>query len=383
MFYHHRLTTIALIISSSLAFAGTMGSVTTQEHWSGGVDFQVVQPFFQNNPEFYFLEATRVAYTDAFFTVSDIQHQRDVPHHMDLAPEFFLAYVSDNGYGAKVRYWFYDEDTRELIRTPATSVTDLTFSFPASSAAPIGLDIDTRDNNLPNSMIATSKLRTEVWDGLLTKNYGLNDSTLQLGIGARYAYMSQYYNAFETQALGETLDIRFDPPIPQFITAHEKTLHSGHNFRGWGPVIQVEDKVPLWLSGFAVIGTGRASVVYGTSQQTAYKTLLVRGTQNVNDTLSETAFVQRTNHHQTVLGIFEAEAGLEYSYPLSTGRLAGQLSVTAQEWFGGGSASRSATTGTGFGLPGSGTTGASQVAGATSESNFGFLGAAFKLSYFY
>lgn len=170
--------------------------------------------------------------------------------------------------------------------------------------------------------------------------------------------MSQQYNAFETQEPGATLDIRMNPPVPQFITAHKKDLLSGHNFWGWGPVIMIEDTIPLGQSGFSLVGMARGSAVYGPAKQQASKTLLVRGTQNGNEILNENAFVQRKNRHQTVLEIIDAELGVAYSKKWGKGELNGQLSVVAQEWIGGGSASKSATTGAGFGLPGSGMTGA-------------------------
>lgn len=50
----------------------------------------------------------------------------------------------------------------KLLQPPQTSVTDLTLSFPISSAAPIGLDIDTRDNNLRDSM--TVEIKTQYSD---------------------------------------------------------------------------------------------------------------------------------------------------------------------------------------------------------------------------
>ena len=86
-------------------------------------------------------------------------------------------------------------------------------------------------------MTVKTKLKTQIWDGIITKSYDVLNSTLVVGGGARYAYMSQAYDAFETQEPGETLDIRVNPPVPQFITEHKKTLVSGHNFWGWGPVI--------------------------------------------------------------------------------------------------------------------------------------------------
>ncbi|WP_347251871.1 Lpg1974 family pore-forming outer membrane protein [Legionella sp.] len=357
--------------------------ILPQTHWDGGVNIQVIQPFFQNNPAFYFLNDRRDSVTEAFFQVSDIQNQRDVYHHMDLAPEFFLGYTFDNGIGFHTRFWFFNQNTKQSVGTPVTSVTDLTLSFPVSSAAPIGLDIDTRDNNLPDGMTVTTKLKTQIWDGIVSKSYDLSSSILSIGAGARYAYMSQKYNAFESQAPGATLDIRMTPPAPQFITEHKKTLRSGHNFNGWGPVVQLNDQVFLGQSGFSLVGTLRGAVLFGPSKQNAYKNLLVRGTQYGSQILSETAFVQRSNHHQTTIEIVDVEAGVEYSKSLFGGEVSAQLLGVAQEWFGGGSASKSATTGAGFGLPGSGMTGAPQVAGVTSESNFGFLGAAFKLGFCY
>lgn len=373
-----------ILLLSKSTIAGTAGDTAlASSHWNGGVNLQVVEPFFQNNPAFYFLSARRVAAGDANFTVTDIQSQKDVSHDLDIAPEFFLGYVSESGLGFRTRYWFFDQKTRQTAAAPQTSVTDLTLSFPISSAAPIGLDIDTRDNNLRDSMTVETKLNTQIWDGIITKNYEVQNSVIVLGAGARYAYMSQQYNAFETQEPGATLDIRMNPPVPQFITAHKKDLLSGHNFWGWGPVIMIEDTIPLGQSGFSLIGMARGSAVYGPAKQQASKTLLVRGTQNGNEILNENAFVQRKNRHQTVLEIIDAELGVAYSKKWGKGELNGQLSVVAQEWIGGGSASKSATTGAGFGLPGSGMTGAPQVAGVTSESNFGFVGGAFKLGYLY
>lgn len=370
------------LISSGVVLAGTVGEATTiHEHWNGGINFQIVQPFFQNNPAFHFLSASREVISEANFNVVDIQSQKDVSHKMDLAPEFYLGYVMDSGLGFRTRFWFFDQSTKQSVTTPPTSVADLTLSFPVSSAAPIGLDIDTRDNNLRDSMTVKTKLKTQIWDGIITKSYDVLNSTLVVGGGARYAYMSQAYDAFETQEPGETLDIRVNPPVPQFITEHKKTLVSGHNFWGWGPVIMLEDRVTLGR-GFSLVGLARGSAVFGPAKQEASKTLLVRGTQNGNEILNENAFVQRKNTHQSVLEIIEAELGIEYNKLWGKGRLSAQLSAVAQEWIGGGSASKSATTGAGFGLPGSGMTGAPQVAGATSESNFGFWGGAFKIGYY-
>lgn len=60
-----------MLLSKSI-IAGTAGDTAlVSSHWNGGGNLQVVEPFFQNNPAFYFLSARRVAAGDANFTVTD------------------------------------------------------------------------------------------------------------------------------------------------------------------------------------------------------------------------------------------------------------------------------------------------------------------------
>ncbi|HFL2226672.1 TPA: hypothetical protein ACG3MS_002761, partial [Legionella pneumophila] len=50
-----------ILLLSKSTIAGTAGDTAlASSHWNGGVNLQVVEPFFQNNPAFYFLSARRV-----------------------------------------------------------------------------------------------------------------------------------------------------------------------------------------------------------------------------------------------------------------------------------------------------------------------------------
>jgi hypothetical protein len=255
----------------------------------------------------------------------------DIDQHMVVAPQVWLGFLSDDGLGARVRYWYFREGTNQAFNggsgTSGTVNSTLIFS-----AAPLGLSLI----NGTSTMVATSKLQLQVVDaeGMLNLNAAKWDILFSGGV--RFAQIDQAYNAF----------------VPQ---RGDNTLLSSNTFSGAGPTLALELHRPI-CSCLSLYGTVRYSLVFGSGQQQA----------SIPD---QNAVAQDLRH--VGIGIAELELGLEYKHVVGRYQLFGQLAVVGQNWSGAGSASRSSVNV----LPG----GAFIGAAYTGDSDINFLGLAARI----
>lgn len=341
--------------------------------WCGGAGFYLLQPYFQNNPAYtIFTQTTTDAVLDPTNpitqTVAESARRVDVNHHMVVAPLFWLGYLNEDGFGARVRGWGFQEGTSQTVSLPPFSgvfrvggrggqtvvVASGTLAT-VSSATPLGLQafgdtLSAQHGPEATTLNVTTKLLVQVGElELLQRFRSANWSILMAG-GARYVRLNQTYNAYDAQSTS---------------AAELRTLSSSYNFDGLGPTVSVELRRPIADSGLTVFGQFRGSVVFGAADQNA----VFFGQELRNDDPNPQF---ATEHRTRAIPIVDFELGMEYGRAVGRTWLFGQMAVVGQEWFNAGSASRST-------MLNPATTLRPVLGGAPLDSNIAFLGLTFRV----
>jgi hypothetical protein len=307
-------------------------------HFVGGAGAYLIKPFFQNNPAF----STKVVqYTEwsppvsvmmpSFWVPSSvIRQEHDFCWDLNAAPLVWLGYVTDSGLGVRARWWRFDQSVQTcVINDGSTTIT---------SASPRGIEIVSEPhinevvpfwamaNTLEKGsalvgekMGLASNLKLDVWDFEATQEAEAGRWRFLFSGGARYAHLSQNYNA---------------NLVSQNVGADIEALRSGHNFSGAGPTLALEARRPLGNTGFAVYGNIRGSLLFGEAEQRVYLLTTSPGLFGPNSYAS----LFRANR-DTFLPVGEMELGAEYSRIFGWIHPFIRTGLVAQSWFGAGSAS--------------------------------------------
>jgi hypothetical protein len=264
---------------------------------SGGIYF--LQPVFASNPA---------------FTVQsnggNFLRQVDFSHRLDAAPGVWLGYVSERGWGVRLRWFEFDHGTSgSYAAAPGETISGM-------SSLTLG--------NVPvnGAIAASSRFAVNMGDIQATCNYDDAKWSHLVGFGVRYAHMSQDYAATLSNPA-----MRID-------------LSSGHNLNGAGPSFALETKRRIGESGFAVYGQLNGAIVFGQANE-VYTA--------VNNGVPQ----QLTRGCHEVLPIGELELGGVYQRCIGRARLFMQAGFVGQVWWGGGNASNlDASANSNFGLIG-------------------------------
>jgi hypothetical protein len=144
-----------------------------------------------------------------------------------------------------------------------------------------------------------------------------------LGGGLRYVHLSQRYNAYTSSHIaGE-----------EESSTVADTLLSGTSFNGWGPVGSLEVRRVLGDGGLALYGKVRGSVLFGSSNQSAFRSEVETFSDGDVEVTNSNGFINRS----IVMSTIEGELGVEFR----RSQMFGQIGLVAQEWFNAGNASRS------------------------------------------
>ncbi|MBL8798232.1 MAG: hypothetical protein JNM56_30335 [Planctomycetia bacterium] len=106
-------------------------------------------------------------------------------------------------------------------------------------------------------------------------------------------------------------------------------IDSGHNFSGVGPTVALEGGYRLGNSGFALIGSTRGSLLFGSGRQSA----------EGRSTFDGDAFaLSASQENNDLLPVWDLELGGEYSRDVGNFNFFFQAAFVAQVWFGAGNA---------------------------------------------
>jgi len=268
-----------------------------------------VQPYVSNNPA-YGLENSigRGPPTPSMlFPVTPpgmrVDQFVDIRQHMDVAPLFWLGYLTDSGWGGRVRYWYLREGSDQAT-APFSPISGSAVAI--ASASPLGLSLPPSGN-----MSVTSELAMQFLDLEAMRQLQAGRWDLLFSGGLRFMRVDETYNAYGNANFGAT----------GFFA-----LLSNRSFEGIGPTLALEARRPFAGSGLALYGSARGSVVIGSANQQA---------------AIPNESVASQDHQDRGVPIGELELGVEYERQVGHARLFGQIALVGQGWFGVGDASRS------------------------------------------
>lgn len=195
--------------------------------WYAVFENVIVKPHFSRNNA-YFLDSP-----------PGISGQKAKQFDWDYcySPRFELGWNGNCGYGARVRYWFFDDETTEHAKDANGNIA----SFFAEDSSPNDIGFD-------GSTEARFKHGLEL--NVLDLEATFERCNWVFSIGARYATIDQHYK-------GENL------------SGAEEVMKSDHDFDGWGLTASAEFMQPI-KCGFSIFTKGRGSLLYGDSKWKAY-----------------------------------------------------------------------------------------------------------------
>lgn len=249
--------------------------------WSIYAGVFLWQPVFETNPAFVVATGNGV-------------RQVDFSHNLEAAPNIWLAYVSERGWGVRARWYQFDHDSTASYATgPGETVSGVSLFGPA----PVG-----------GTVLASSHLAVNVADFQVTCTYESAKWLHLCGIGVRYTHLSQDYRATSSSA------------------ANLIDVSSGHGFNAGGPSFSFETKRRLGEGGFWLYGQLHGAILFGHAHE--------------NYASINNGIVQELTRSQTdVVPVGEMEIGAEYQKDMGRARLFVQAGFSGQVWWGGGNAS--------------------------------------------
>jgi hypothetical protein len=204
-------------------------------------------------------------------------------------PRFFVGWRNDEGLGIRGRYWLLNCSSDVLLNEVGN--TDQFFS---------------------------QSLNMQALDLEMTQLTCLGGFEIELGGGARYGHVRT----------GTTADIRPGVYTPtQFIS----------NFDGFGPTAAINIRRPMGLGNWALVGSGRGSLLFGQTNFT--QQFVPNGGSTVPINTGKVPF--------DFVPVFETQIGLERNWWGEYGRFAVRGSLEAQWWGNAGSSPAKNPTGQG------------------------------------
>ena len=258
--------------------------------WVGGAGIYVLKPYWTTNPAF----ATTITSGGV-----NVDNQTDFPYSYDASPLIWFGYVGENGLGARIRFWLFDQSST-LSRTNDGSLTYI-------SAAP--LNYLNSSSTAGDVLTFTSGLDVDVIDFELTQTFQTGTLSGQLSAGARYTRIKQSY-------------LHVEAPL----TALDDIVDSHHTFDGFGPSLGAEVRRPILESDISLYGNGRCSILFGKSSQLA--------TNINNDVVTNFG----TYENWDVVSALEAELGILWQQDTDRGRMFFDAGVVGMAFFGAGNA---------------------------------------------
>ena len=236
---------------------------------SGGFEIVWLKPHFSD---------------DTAFVVSDMTDFESVAfdNEYELTPRVWLAHTWENGFGARLRYWNYDNN-----------------AIDQSFVIPVGFDAEARvavkdsqgfnafvDGDTGELMLARHGLELHTLDLEMTNQFCLMNSQIVVSGGFRYLSIRNDYRV---------------AAITPDLSVSEAMVHN-QRFEGFGPMLAMEVNRPLGDSGLSLYLSLRGAILFGDATQTILDEAAG---------VSPTSFRQNDSDKQ--IGIGELGIGVRYS----------------------------------------------------------------------
>jgi hypothetical protein len=243
--------------------------------WYAGVELVMVKPYWEDEVDTF---RQSLDPSDPEF---DIVQTLDPNYSCSLSPRIYVGYRNCDGFGARVRYWFYNEAANPL-------------------------EEDRREDE-GRIYFYNAALKVQALDLEATKRLADGTFSLELSGGARYG---------KTAIRASQIQQNFSNGFLDSVVSYTGQAR----FEGVGPTISAEARHQIGHSHFAFVGNIRGSLLFGQSQFSARLTgpdlQVVTGNKGRND----------------LVPIIESQIGAEYVRIVGRGRLSARAMMEAQWW---------------------------------------------------
>jgi len=294
-------------------------SAPARTRWVAGASVYVLKPYVSNNTAYISSNAAGAA-------------QSSTPFSWDFhpAPEFWLGFVRESGFGWRARYFHFDQDSSPArtnnsnpnqvdpppsLRPPLPAPPSVTgFGSPGIVGTVGGTDRLTFISGLEINSIDIETLYELDFGGL----------SLLLSSGGRFMRLEQNYSGLLTNRIPGSSEIQ--------------QLDSHNRFNGGGPTVALQGRWAASEDGWSLFGLLRGSLLVGESKRlTAFYQRVNDPGNNVGG--SFTFASQNAERSTDVLPVAELELGAEYSQHVGNARYLFRGAVVNQTYFDAGNAS--------------------------------------------
>jgi len=274
----------------------------------GGIN--MVQPIFEGGSAAYRLSRPATGGSPALFQTHNFDND------LAFTPRIEFGIEHDSGWGFRMEWWHFDQDTATLPTalgdaTHKTTISSIPFAgilgltSPSAASLQYGVFHDRLD--------FASRVQLDRWDWELFKELHCGPWTLIGSTGLRYVHLVEQYTATRFNAgtgrLGQATVT---------LTQDSDVIDAGHNFSGLGPTWALDVYRRLGCTGLTLYGTLRTSVLFGDEREHAFQRTILTGrivppvgrTQTLN---TNKLFGLTTADDDDVLPVEELEFGIEWA----------------------------------------------------------------------
>ncbi|MBI1831496.1 MAG: hypothetical protein HYR84_08605 [Planctomycetes bacterium] len=242
------------------------------------------------------------------------------PREVEWGPFASFGYVFHTGWGVRGDFQ-YLRGSSSLANTnaaPTAAVATPFAAFPlASPSAALNAGIGADQFHF------TQRLERHIADVEMLREGHFLDTTLLLSVGARYARLTQSYNATRNNPGGANGAVS--------VALDREELDSLNRFEGWGPTTSFEIVHPL-RCGFALYGNVRGSFLWGNDKFTqTYHNQNRTTNAGVPNFVDATTVVDAFNARYST--IIETEFGVQYGHRLGRCYLYARMGGAFQRWW--------------------------------------------------
>jgi hypothetical protein len=263
-------------------------------------------------------------------------------HDLAIAPQVRLGVVDDDGFGVRVRYWYFHEANAQTAvnadfagnSLAIQSILPAPFTIISSAAVTGFLPPGTGAGALvagvaPDIFTARQAVTLHVGDLEVSQSLTEQQWTFQGSAGMRYAQVGQTYDVLRNNAGGFALGTQY--------LVDQETSQARHDFDGLGPTLCGDIIRQIGSTCLALYTQGRGSLLVGRHRLSTTTTRRGVLTSRVTGLIDNTVQLNDRRATTDVLPVGELEMGVELASQMGNFNVLLRAGFQAQTWWGAGS----------------------------------------------
>ncbi|OAI47309.1 hypothetical protein AYO44_09715 [Planctomycetaceae bacterium SCGC AG-212-F19] len=279
----------------------------------GGVELWLVKPYFGDGVK-HVIHANQVTTAVNSFLPNQPLGQIEPAHQIGVAPLVWLGYEGANGLGARIRWWSMDNHA-------------------GIQYMDIGNNPFNGDGSETGFFAVQRTIAADTFDGEVTKTFDFAGLRWTGSAGLRYGQLKTTVDFFNYTATNGG----------QEGTDNGSIQSSKVDFRGWGPTIALDGRYAIGGGPVALVGCGRASLLYGSNHATLLNADIVASNATFGAGRDVNG-VDPPNFHEVKFGedlvpVLEIQAGVEVAQTWRGAEFFVRATLEAMVWVDGTEAS--------------------------------------------